>query len=183
MCHQSLLPDPIRVCEDCHSAQSLHGIGGHFKPEQCKGCHSAQPTQFPELPQGIPVIDGISVNSGGAGSIVTISGSNFGDAIDKGKVYLDVYAAPVIDWVYDQIVITVPNIGVGNYSLFAENPAGKSNGRMFTVTSPGKVEGQVTDISGTPLINAKITIGTMVTYSDSGGNYVVDGLGEGTYSA
>ncbi len=181
-CHQSGEAYPIRTCENCHSAGTVHNVESHLKPQNCVGCHAARPEQFPVLPAGKPEIQFIAPNSGGPGANFTITGLDFGDAFDKGKVYFDVYNAAVLYWDNSTVTVRVPDLPLGNYSVFIENPAGRSNRYDFTVTAPGVLAGKVTDKSGAALAGAKVDIGVRRVTTDANGIYSVSGLAQGTYT-
>lgn len=183
MCHESADQVTMRRCEGCHTVGTLHNISPHLKTDQCVGCHAARPDQFPPLPAGIPEIRQLSVNSGGPGSILTISGNNFGDAFDDGTVYFDVYSGVVQEWTDTEIIVKVPSIEVGNYLVTARNAAGKSNGLIFTITCPGTLSGRVTNMGGWGLSGATVSVGTKVANTDSNGYYKITGLAQGIYSA
>ena len=173
---------PIRTCENCHSVGTLHNVESHLKPQNCVGCHAARPDQFPVLPAGQPEIQFLSPNSGGPGATFTITGLDFGDSFDKGKVYFDVYNATVQYWDNSTVTVRVPDLPLGNYNVFVENPAGTSNRFDFTVTAPGALAGKVTDKSGAALAGAKVEIGTRSVTTDANGLYSIPGLAQGTYT-
>lgn len=172
----------IRSCENCHSVNTLHNVSTHLKPENCKACHGITPGQQPPSPSGVPDITSLSSNSGGPGTNLTITGYNFGSLPDQGRVHFNTYDAPVISWSDTSITVRVPSIAMGNYLVNVVNPVGTSNGREFTITTPGSVSGKVVDNYGNPLAGAYIVAGTKYAYSDANGLYQVTGLPQGLYT-
>lgn len=84
-----------------------------------------------------PNIGSISVSSGGIGTTVTISGSNFG-AIQAGStVTFNGVAATVISWSDGTIVVRVPEgLNPGSFNISVNVAGTGSNGVQFTVTPP-----------------------------------------------
>ena len=84
----------------------------------------------------IAVISGISVNSGTAGTSVTVTGSSFGASADAeaGKVVFNGATAPITSWSDTSIVAQVPNFATpGQGSLQVSLGGVVSNSFTFTV--------------------------------------------------
>lgn len=90
----------------------------------CSGSVSAQ----------APSITNLSPASGPVGTLVTISGSNFGSTQGGSTVSLNGTAATVISWAATSIAATVPaGASSGSFSVTVNGTA--SNGSSFTVTA------------------------------------------------
>ncbi|HVO64555.1 MAG TPA: IPT/TIG domain-containing protein [Terriglobales bacterium] len=85
---------------------------------------------FTVLP--VPSITSVSPTSGLAGSVVTISGANFGSTQGSGLVTVNGTTAPVTTWSSTSITVSVPlGATTGNIIVFASGV--NSNGASFTV--------------------------------------------------
>jgi glycosidase len=78
-----------------------------------------------------PQIGSIGPTNAQAGVKVTIGGKNFGTT--AGTVKFGTTVATVQSWTADKIVVTVPNVTNGNYSVTITRGAAVSNGINFTV--------------------------------------------------
>jgi YD repeat-containing protein len=89
----------------------------------------------PLFSQTVPHIAQLTPMSGPAGTLVTISGSNFGGAQTSGTVSIGGISASVGNWTDTQITATVPNgVSPGNISVTVTNGSGSSsNTAGFTV--------------------------------------------------
>jgi hypothetical protein len=104
-----------------------------------------------------PAITTTSPTSGGAGTQVTVSGSNFGSTQGTGAVWLGTTLGTVVSWSNTQIVATVaPGSTTGVAQV--QQGGGWSNSVQFTVNT-ATISG-VTPVSGLP--------GTQVTIAGSG---------------
>jgi hypothetical protein len=82
-----------------------------------------------------PSITSLAPNSGAVGSVITISGSNFGQTQGNGGVKFGTLAATITSWSPSSIVATVPT-GAATGSVVVTAAGGvASNGVTFTVTS------------------------------------------------
>jgi RHS repeat-associated protein len=81
-----------------------------------------------------PAISGLSPNSGDPGSVVTITGTNFGTSQGTGGVTFNGLAAAVSSWSDRSLTVFVPN-GATTGNVVVTTSAGlTSNGLSFTVT-------------------------------------------------
>ncbi len=183
MCHDSMAISPIRTCENCHSVGTIHNVTSHLRPENCIGCHNGTPDQLPLLSVVAPQITKLDPVSGGPGLTLNVYADSLGGMPDKCKVYFNNTVVPLVDWGDGYLTIRVPELPIGNYRVLVQTPAGKSNTMVFTVTNPGSMKGKVTDTNGKALAKARVTIGTKEAYTDATGNYAINGIAEGTYSA
>lgn len=105
-----------------------------------------------------PVLDGISVSSGGPGTQVTFSGSGFDSVQASGSVTFAGTSAPVVSWCDTQVVATVP-VGAGpGYAGVVQNGLA-SNGKWFVPFS-APIVNSLSSWWGTP--------GSAVTITGSG---------------
>ncbi|MBZ5508022.1 MAG: IPT/TIG domain-containing protein [Acidobacteriia bacterium] len=99
----------------------------------------------PLFSQTVPHVAQLSPVSGPAGTLVTISGSDFGGAQTSGTVSIGGISASVGNWTDTQIIATVPDgAPIGNISVTVTNGSGStSNAAGFTVAQgtifPGPV--------------------------------------------
>jgi IPT/TIG domain. len=100
---------------------------------------------IPLFSQTVPQIAQLSPVSGPAGTLVTISGSNFGGAQGSGTVSIGGISASIGNWTDTQISAAVPDgVTIGNISVTVTNGSGgTSNAAGFTVAQgtifPGPV--------------------------------------------
>jgi hypothetical protein len=98
-----------------------------------------------------PHITTIDPTSGPVGTLVTITGSNFGITQGSSTVSFGGTAATVSSWSDTQIKATVPSLQVGIYSVSVITNAGQSNIVAFNVTAivpPGSVTLTVINAGG-----------------------------------
>jgi hypothetical protein len=82
-----------------------------------------------------PSITSLAPNTGAVGSVITITGSNFGSTQGNGGVKFGTLAATISSWSSTSIVATVPS-GAATGSVVVTAAGGvASNGVTFTVTS------------------------------------------------
>src|SRR6478735_7233219 len=99
----------------------------------------------PLFSQTAPHIALLSPVSGPAGTVVTISGSNFGGAQSSGTVSIGGISASIGNWSDTQITAAVPDgVTIGNVSVTVTSGSGStSNAAGFTVAQgtifPGPV--------------------------------------------
>ncbi|HEY4677484.1 MAG TPA: IPT/TIG domain-containing protein, partial [Candidatus Angelobacter sp.] len=82
-----------------------------------------------------PSIASLAPNTGAVGSVVTISGSNFGQTQGNGGVKFGTVAATITSWSPTGIVATVPTGAVTGSVVVTAAGGVASNGSTFTVTS------------------------------------------------
>jgi|GEM_PF-1446207 len=82
-----------------------------------------------------PSITSLAPNTGAVGSVVTISGSNFGSTQGNGGVKFGTLAATISSWSSTSIVATVPTGAVTGSVVVTAAGGVASNGVTFTVTS------------------------------------------------
>jgi len=85
----------------------------------------------------LPHTNSISPTSGPVGTLVAISGSNFGSTQGSSTVSLGTTAATVSSWSDTQIIATVPSLSVGTYDVMITTSAGSSNLVSFQIISSG----------------------------------------------
>ena len=130
-----------------------------------------------------PNISALSPSSGPVGTIVTISGVNFGAAQGSSTVTFAGTGATPTQWSNTAIVAAVP-AGGGTGSVIVTVGGGASNGVTFTVGT-GIIQGTVTS-SGSGVSGATVnalqsgTVKASAT-SGSGGSYSISNLAPGTY--
>jgi regulation of enolase protein 1 (concanavalin A-like superfamily) len=108
-----------------------------------------------DVPQG-PSITSLSPTSGTVGTVVTISGANFGASQGTGSVRFNGTVAAPTSWNTSSIVVPVPSgATTGNVVVTANSLA--SNGVPFTVTASAPSITSLSPTSG--------TVGTAVTIS------------------
>jgi hypothetical protein len=159
----STLPESvlhIRYCQNCHSAESLHGIQEHMQTnniytvggvlnqqvtdsDKCVACHGETPATAPVLGPKPPVVMGMSPVYGPGGTTVcTITGENFGPSGDvllapkmvgAGQAYR--ISSGDCTWSDNSIGFTVPSeLTPNNYNVRVETSNKLSNFRVFTLT-------------------------------------------------
>jgi YD repeat-containing protein len=100
---------------------------------------------IPLFSQTVPQIAQLSPVSGPAGTLVTISGSNFGGAQGSGTVSIGGISASIGNWTDTQISAAVPDgVTIGNINVTVTNGSGgTSNAAGFTIAQgtifPGPV--------------------------------------------
>ena len=82
-----------------------------------------------------PSITSLAPNTGAVGSVVTISGSNFGSTQGNGGVKFGTVAATISSWSSTSIVATVPTGAVTGSVVVTAAGGVASNGSTFTVTA------------------------------------------------
>jgi IPT/TIG domain len=85
------------------------------------------------VPPSVPTIVSISPTSGPTGTLVTITGANFGSAQGSSTVSFASTVAAVSSWSDTQIQATVPSLPAGNYSVVVTTSAGSSNPSVFDI--------------------------------------------------
>jgi len=119
------------------------------------------------LPSPVPVITGLSPSVGPIGTVVTISGTNFGATQGASTVtFGGVAATPT--WGSTSIVAAVPNgVPLGAVPVIVTTATGASNAATFTVSAPLAIT--TTLSSQFPLTNNWYRSDVTITYQCSGG--------------
>lgn len=137
-----------------------------------------------------PQITSVSPSSAPTGTVITISGSNFGGMEGTSSVYFGQIVGLPSNWSEDTVVVPVPlNAITAPITLVVDGMT--SNAVPFTVgaaTSTGTVSGTITESDGvTPISGATVTAlngnvpgGSANTTAT--GTYSISDLGAGTYS-
>ena len=141
----------------------------------------------PPPPPPAPVIATISPTAGLAGSVVTISGANFGPPPGTSTVTFNGVTAPATNWSAGSITVPVP-AGAVTGPVRVNTTAGSSNTLTFTVWTTGGVTGTVTRTAdGLPVSGAVVDVlqsglvrGTATTAPN--GTYTIGTLTSGTYA-
>jgi hypothetical protein len=81
----------------------------------------------------VPHIISISPTSGPAGTLVTITGSNFGSTQSSSTITFGATPATVSSWSDTQIKAIVPSLSAGTYDVVVTTSAGISNSVVFTL--------------------------------------------------
>jgi hypothetical protein len=100
--------------------------------------YTGDPTLRPKLVVqtiAIPQITSISPASGSVGTVVTITGTNFGTTQGTSSVSFSTTAATVSSWSDTQIIATVPTLSAGTYNVAVTTSAGSSNLVSFQIIS------------------------------------------------
>ena len=139
----------------------------------------------------LPVISSLSPSAGPVGTVVTVSGSNFGLTQGISSVAFGQFFAIPTQWSQDKIVVPVPP-GAVTSSVVVMVAGQASNALPFTVSSSSpttaSITGTVTQSDGvTPIVGATITVlngsnpvATAVT--GPSGAYAATNLSAATYS-
>lgn len=100
------------------------------------GLQTGQPAQC-QLPDTTPQVYTVNPPYGGDGTVLTISGANFGAS--PGQVSLDGVALPVNSWSATQISATISGVTPGPHQLEVKTVAGKAgfNGITFHLLGAG----------------------------------------------
>ena len=119
-------------------------------------------------PNQTPTIAALSPDSGGAGTPVTISGSNFGAVQGSSSVTFAGIVATPTTWTSTSIVVPVPaTVPLGPADVVVTVPgAGSSNSATFTVVSPLTISASKAPSPNTALWN---NTDVTITYTCSGG--------------
>jgi len=135
-----------------------------------------------------PVINSLSPSTGPVGSIVTVSGSNFGVSQGLSNIAFGAVLATPTQWSQDRIVVPVPQ-GAVTGSVVVDIPGLTSNAVLFTVGSAttGSISGIVTNASNGALLSgvsvqallSNHPIGSTISAAD--GTYIISNLAPGTY--
>jgi IPT/TIG domain-containing protein len=83
----------------------------------------------------VPSITSINPPSGPVGTLVTITGSNFGSTQGSSTVTFGGTPATVSSWSDTQIKATAPSLAAGTYDVVVTTSAGSSNLVVFSVTN------------------------------------------------
>jgi len=137
----------------------------------------------------LPFINNLTPSAGPVGTIVTVSGSNFGSIQGISSVAFGQVAAVPTQWSQDMIMASVPQ-GASTGSVVVAVAGQASNGVPFAVgtTTAAAITGTVTQSDGvTPIAGASVTVsqGTntiATTVTNASGIYSVSNLGVATYS-
>lgn len=137
-----------------------------------------------------PAISALLPASGPAGTLVTISGSNFGVSQGTSSVTFGQLSSTPSQWSSNRIVVAVPSSAVtGSVVVTVSGQA--SNPLQFTVgtsTSTGTISGTVTQTDGvTPVTAATVRVmtgntATATTTTNSSGSYSIPNLSAATYN-
>ena len=136
-----------------------------------------------------PIISGLSPSAGPVGTVVTITGSNFGSTQGSSSVSFGQFFAVPAQWSEDKIVVPVPT-GAVTSSVIVTIAGMVSNALPFTIgaTTTGMITGTITQSDGvTPIVGATVSVlngNSLVTIAVSGasGTYSVPNLNVATYS-
>jgi len=141
------------------------------------------------LPAIVPpaaVISGITPASGAVGTIVTLTGTNFGQPQGSSSVTFGTVPGVPTQWSAESISVPVP-AGATTSPVMVTGPGGASNSLVFTVFGSGTLTGSVTRAAGGAAI-AGATVDVMqsgaVTASgttNGSGAYSIPGLRTGSY--
>lgn len=121
--------------------------------------------------RGAPSVANVSPTSGPVGTVITISGANFGASQGNGYVTVGPVLTAVTSWSNTQIVATVPNISNGSENVQVEvggTGGTLSNAAAFTVTIPQPAISSLSPTSGLAGTSVTITgtkFGAMQGYS------------------
>lgn len=134
----------------------------------------------------VPSITTVSPGTGGPGSSVTITGSNFGVNQGDSTVRFNGVAASVTNWSAGSIAAVVPNsASTGPVTVTVANLT--SNGVSFTVIGSGTLSGTITSSpGGTAIVGATVQllqnqIVKATATTGSSGNYSATSVTIGTY--
>ncbi len=108
-----------------------------------------------QLPPSI--INSVTPASGGDGTPVTITGTNFGGTQGSSTVNFGTTAATVTSWSNTSIVVTAPNIAANSYNVSATVGGVASNSVAFSIVAP----------SITTITPASGAVGSSVTIAGS----------------
>ena len=104
----------------------------------------------------VPSISSFSTSSGIAGSSVTIYGSNFGATQGSSTVKFGSTTATVTSWSDLQLVVTVPSVSNGSYTIYVTTSTGTaSSSSQFTVASSPTI---TSFTPSTGVVGASVTI-------------------------
>lgn len=136
---------------------------------------------------GAPSISGLSPNTGGPGTPVVISGTNFGSSQGSSVVRFNGVAATTItNWTSSSITAIAPP-AVSSGPVVVTVSRQNSNGQQFTAITTGTLSGTVTKASdGTAINGALIEVlrsGAIIASVNSGpsGSYSITNVSAGTY--
>jgi len=104
-----------------------------YLPTGQAGTYPTYPT-YPSTPWGMtPVINSLSVTSGGQGTVVTAYGANF-DIYSTSVRFGVTSIVPARDTTQTQFKFTIPNVPSGSYPVSVTTSRGVSNSLSFNVT-------------------------------------------------
>jgi YD repeat-containing protein len=136
----------------------------------------------------LPVINSLSPTAGPVGTVVTVSGSNFGSTQGISSVAFGQFFAVPTQWSQDKIVVPVP-LGAVTSSVVVTVSGLPSNAPPFTVgaAANGSITGVVTNAgNGSPLsgasvqaLQSNVPIGSAT--SAANGTYTISNLAPGNY--
>ncbi|OGG73905.1 hypothetical protein A3A40_01010 [Candidatus Kaiserbacteria bacterium RIFCSPLOWO2_01_FULL_54_20] len=127
----------------------------------------------PMSPWGLsPVINSLSVTSGGQGTSVTVYGANF-DIFTTSVRFGATSIVPAINATQTSFTFTVPNVQTGSYPVSVTTPRGASNSLSFNVTGSTSQCGwgyfyPCTQVNITSLSPMSGAVGTTVTVYGNG---------------
>ena len=91
----------------------------------------------------LPRITSISPSSGSVGTLVIITGENFGVSQDTSTVTFDLTLAPVSSWSDTRIEVMVPPLIPGNYNVVVTTNGKTSSAVFFEISLLSPVEGHI----------------------------------------
>src|SRR5579864_347757 len=122
-----------------------------------------------------PSITSLAPNTGAVGSVVTISGSNFGSTQGNGGVKFGTLAATISSWSSTSIVATVPTGAVTGSVVVTAAGGVASNGSTFTVTSAPAIT-SVTPAAGGGFGSSFTITGTNFGATQGNGNVTLNSV-------
>lgn len=146
---------PVRICESCHTINTLHTIVGHtsspdadgvLQPDnnKCIGCHGTYMSTLPTITATTtPSVLSADKTSAKSLDYVVVEGTNFGMYADKASVVLTngtlTKYAPISSLNDGEIRAMIPTMAAGNYDMFVRVGGKDSNKIGFTVVTPPRI--------------------------------------------
>ena len=122
-----------------------------------------------------PSITSLAPNTGAVGSVITITGSNFGSTQGNGGVKFGTLAATISSWSSTSIVATVPSGAVTGSVVVTAAGGVASNGSTFTVTSAPAIT-SVTPAAGGGFGSSFTITGTNFGATQGNGNVTLNSV-------
>ncbi|HEY6971188.1 MAG TPA: IPT/TIG domain-containing protein [Candidatus Angelobacter sp.] len=117
-----------------------------------------------------PSISSLTPNTGAAGSVIVIAGSNFGPTQGTGKVTFNNTTASVSSWSATQVTVVAPQVPAGTYTVVVTAAGGvASNGVAFTLIPPPAISSLVPN-SG--VVGSSVTINGLNLGPSQGNGFV-----------
>ncbi|MGB7924488.1 MAG: carboxypeptidase regulatory-like domain-containing protein [Pyrinomonadaceae bacterium] len=138
------------------------------------------------LPTPAPSISGLSPASGPVGTVVTVTGANFGATQGTGTITFNGVTASPSSWNNTSIAVPVPT-GALTGPVVVTTGGQASNTQTFTVTNPGTISGSIkrssdnAAISGATVSVLQFNVVKRTVTSAADGTYSVTGLAPGAY--